>query len=293
MEDNSGFVVVPVFHCPKCLACWKSTRKLPENCIEEAKPTRGEPITLDSMTDDIFLNQEKLNIAQVHQRRGVRGSIKPKVDLKRHKTLQIAYGYKNKADMAESHADFDKDKEELREKGIRKYGGLNKSAAQMFVQSSRGFEKNSRHSLILETGTRNANYKKANISNGLNNQDCDGSRILCVEVAPMETNKSKVYEYNRISNTDAARKKNMQKEFWDEKDRNMLEEDTRPTINGKHKANDNGKSKSLVAKKDSNDKGLISVDEKHILLDVGGGKAHSFVCSFLTISSNERTNSKV
>ena len=294
MEDNSGLVVVPVFHCPKCLACWKSTRNLPENCIEEAKPTRGDPIALDSMADDIFLNEEKLNMVQVHQRKGVRGSIKPKVDLKRRKTLQIAYGYKNKADTTEPYADFDKDEEELREKGIRKYGGLNKSAAEMFVQSSRGLEKKSRDSLILETDTGNANSKKTDISNGLNNQDYDRSRIVRVEDAQMESNKSKVDEYNGISNTNLARKKNMQNVFGDEEDRNMLEEDKNRSVTiRKNKTNGNGKSISSDAKKDSNNKALISVDEKNVSLDVGGGKAHSFVCFFLMICINQKTNSKV
>ena len=293
MEDNNGLVVVPVFHCPKCLACWKSTRNLPENCIEEAKPTRGDPIALDSMAGDIFLDEEKLNMLQVHQRRGVRGSIKPKVDLTRRKTLQIAYGYKNKADTAESHADFDKDKEELIEKGIRKYGGLNKSAAEMFVQSSRGFEKKSRDSLILETDIGYADSKKTDISNGLSNQDYDRSRILKIKDATMEINKSKADEYNGINNTNAARKKNMHKVFRDEEDKNMLNEDKNRSVTiRENKANGNGKPISSDAKKDSHDKGLINVDEKNILLDVDGGKTHSFVCFFLTICSNQKTNSK-
>jgi len=149
-----GVLVVPVFHCPKCLDCWNRTRNLPETCVEEAQPTRGKPIALDESANAALLDDENINIIQVRERRKRIRVTKKAKNPNRRNTLTLAYGYDTVGVTRDSQVNFMRDSQGnlVRDSqgnlvegkrsnydstnGVRKYGGLNQSEAEMFVKSS-------------------------------------------------------------------------------------------------------------------------------------------------------------
>ena len=280
---------MPVFHCPKCLECWKNTRNLPEKCIEEAEPTRGDPIALDEEANEFLLAQENVNIVHVQQRRTRRKLVRrPRFDKSRRDTIALAYGYETVPETTDSKGNIIPKDGEIVEQGIRKYGGLNKSEAEMLLNTTNSngrLGKKSRRSILSDSGKGSFDSLDTNSSSGFYRKsdvkkDSLQSRLTRVVDAAVRANKNDcgTMELNKdqsfsISDKAGKGRKSIFNDDFGEHNRTIISEKNsgNGTSKESHRSKNKSQKKNSESRKDVQRKGLISIDEKQVLQNIGKG----------------------